>query len=102
DSAVFASVQQLAQRGVGAQTAQLVTAGQPGQALEVIARYADLLPASFVDQQRQKLISARGALAAQEAAVTQIKGRIDALLQGQKPDNAWSSQLDHELRQLAA
>ena len=102
DSAVLASVQQLAQRGVSAQTAQLVTTGQPGQALELIARYADLLPASFVDQQRQKLISARGALAAQEAAVTQIKSRIDALLQGQKPDAAWSSQFDHELRQLTA
>ena len=102
DSTVLASVQQLAQRGVSAQTAQLTGAGQPGQALELIARYADLLPASFVDQQRQKLISARGALAVQEAAVVQIKTRIDTLLQGQKADNAWSSQFDHELRQLTA
>jgi serine/threonine protein kinase len=102
DSAVLASVQQLAQRGVTAQTTELMGSGQPGQALELIARYADLLPASFVDQQRQKLISARGALAAQEAAVAQIKTRIDTLLQGQKPDSAWSSEFDHELRQLTA
>lgn len=102
DSTVLASVQQLAQRGVSAQTAELLSAGQPGQALELIARYTDLLPASFVDQQRQKLISARGALAAQETAVAQIKTRVDSLLQGQKPDASWSSQFDHELRQLTA
>jgi serine/threonine protein kinase len=102
DSQVLSGVQQLTQRGVSAQTAQLVGAGQYAQALELIARYADLLPVSFVDQQRQKLASVRGALEAQQAAAAQIEARIDALLKDQKLDAAWATQLDRELRQLAA
>ena len=102
DSQVLSGVQQLTQRGVSAQTAQLVTAGQYAQALELIARYADLLPVSFVDQQRQKLASVRGAIEAQQAAAAQIEARIDTLLKDQKLDTAWVTQLDHELRQLAA
>jgi hypothetical protein len=102
DSQVLSGVQQLAQRGVSAQTAQLVGAGQYAQALELIARYADLLPVSFVDQQRRKLASVRGALEAQQAAAAQIEARIDALLKDQKLDAAWATQLDRELRQLAA
>jgi serine/threonine protein kinase len=102
DSAVLTSVQQLAQNGVNAQVAQLVSAGQHAQAIEVIAHYAELLPAAFVDQQRQKLASARGAFEAQQAAVAQVKERIDGLLQAQKSDAAWASQFDRELRQLSA
>jgi len=102
DSTVLAAVQQLAQRGVSAQTAQLVGGGQHAQALEVIARYADLLPTSFVDQQRQKLASARGAFEAQQAAVTQIKSNLDGLLKDQKPDNGWAGQFDRELRNARA
>ena len=102
DSTVLAAVQQLAQKGVSAQTAQLVGAGQHAQALEAIARYADLLPPSFVDQQRQKLASARGAFETQQAAVTQIKSTLDTLLKDQKPDNGWAGQFDRELRKLAA
>ena len=102
DSALLASVQKLAQQGVSAQVAQLVGSGQHGQAMELIARYADLLPSSFVDQQRQKLASAKGAFEAQQAIVAQTKGRIDALLASQKSDAQWASQFDHELRQLAA
>jgi serine/threonine protein kinase len=101
-SPVIASVQELAQRGVSSQTERLASAGQHAQALELIARYADLLPPSFVDQQRQKLASARGAFEAEQAAVAQIKGRIDTLLQGQKADTAWSTELDRDLRQLGA
>jgi serine/threonine protein kinase len=102
DSQVLSGVQQLTQRGVSTQTAQLVGAGQYAQALELIARYADLLPVSFVDQQRQKLASVRGALEARQAAAAQIEARIDALLTDQKMDAAWATQLDRELRQLAA
>ena len=102
DSAVLASVQQLAQRGVAAQAAQLASAGQHAQGLDLIARYADLLPPAFVEQQRQKLASARGAFDAQQAAVAQIKTRIDALLQKQSSESTWGAQFDHELRQLAA
>src|SRR6185437_10418899 len=101
DSTVLNSVEQLTQRGVSAQTAQLVNTGQYAQALELIARYSDLLPASFVDQQRQKLASVRGAAEAQQAAVTQLKASIDTLLQSQKADNVWAGQFDRDLRQLA-
>ncbi len=101
DSAVLSGVQSLTQRGVSAQTEKLVGAGQGAQALELIARYADLLPSSFVDQQRQKLASMRGALEAQQAAVAQLKTRIDTVLAEQKPDSSWGAQFDHELRQLA-
>ena len=101
DSQVLSSVQQLAQRGVSGQSAALVTAGKYPEALELIARYADLLPVAFVDQQRQKLASVRGALEAQRAAAAQIETRIDALLQDQKADGTWATQLDHDLRELA-
>ncbi len=102
DSPVLASVQQLAQRGVSAQVAQLVGSDQHVQAVELIARYANLLPSAFVDQQRQKLASARGAFEAQQAVVAQAKERIDGLLRTQKSDAAWAGQFDRELRQLAA
>jgi serine/threonine protein kinase len=102
DSAVLASVQQLAERGLNTQSAQLAAAGQHAQALQLIARYADLLPTSFVDQQRQKLASARGAFEAEQIAIAQIKTRIDSLLQDQKSDAAWGSQLDRQMRQLSA
>jgi serine/threonine protein kinase len=101
DSPVLSSVEQLTQRSVSAQSAQMVSSGQYAQALELIARYADLLPGSFVDQQRQKLASVRGALEAQQAAVAQLKTSIDTLLQGQKSDSSWASQFDRDLRQLA-
>lgn len=102
DSAVIVKVQQLAQRGLSERAAQLASAGQHAQAIELIAHYADLLPTSFVDQQRQKLASARGAFEAEQAAVAQIKTHIDTLLQGQKSDSAWGTQFERELRQLAA
>jgi len=102
DSAVLVSAQQLAQRGVSAQTARLASAGQHAQAVELIARYADLLLPAFIDQQRQKLASARGAFEADQTAVAQVKTRIDSLLQDQKSDVAWGTQFDRELRQLAA
>jgi hypothetical protein len=102
DSAVIVKVQQLAQRGVSDRAAQLASAGQHAQAIELIAHYADLLPASFVDQHRQKLASARGAFEAEQAAVAQIKTHIDTLLQDPKSDSAWGTQFDRELRQLAA
>jgi serine/threonine protein kinase len=102
DSPVLAGVQQLAQRGVSAQVAQLVSNDQHAQAIELIARYADLLPSAFVDQQRQKLASARGTFEAQQAVVAQAKERIEALLRSQKSDSAWAGRFDRELRQLAA
>lgn len=102
DSAVLTSVQRLAQRGVSAQIARLESSAQHAQALEVIARYADLLPTSFVDQQRQKLASERGAFQAEQAAIAQIKTGVDTLLQSEKTDAAWSAQFDRELRQLTA
>jgi len=102
DSPVLASVQQLAQRGVSAQVARLESTAQHAQALEVIARYADLLPTHFVDQQRQKLASERGAFQAEQAAIAQIKTGIDTLLQSEKADANWSAQFDRALRQLTA
>ena len=102
DSAVLTSVQQLAQRGVSAQITRLESTAQHAQALEVIARYADLLPTNFVDQQRQKLASERGAFQAEQAAIAQIKTGIDTLLQSEKTDADWSAQFDRELRQLTA
>jgi len=102
DSSVLASVQQLAQRGVSAQVAQLANTGQHAQAIEVLAHYADLLPSSFVDQQRQKLASARGAFEAEQVAVARVKGRIDGLLKDLKADAAWGVKFDRELRQLTA
>jgi len=102
DSPVLASVQQLAQRGVSAQVARLESTAQHAQALEVIARYADLLPTHFVDQQRQKLASERGAFQAEQAAIGQIKTGIDTLLQSEKADANWSAQFDRALRQLTA
>ncbi|MEJ1963382.1 MAG: formylglycine-generating enzyme family protein [Gammaproteobacteria bacterium] len=38
----------------------------------------------------------------QQAALAQVRTRIDALLQVQKSDAAWGTQFDRELRQLAA
>ena len=102
DSPVLAGVQNLAQRGVSEQTARLESAKQHAQALELIAQYADLLPTAFVDQQRQKLLSARGAYQDEQAALAQLKTRIDTLLQNQKTDADWSAQFDRELRQLGA
>jgi predicted Ser/Thr protein kinase len=102
DSAVLARVQQLAQRGVSAQITRLESTAQHAQALELIARYADLLPTSFVDQQRQKLASERGAFQAEQTAIAQIKSGIDTLLQSEKTDTDWSAQFDRELRQLTA
>jgi serine/threonine protein kinase len=102
DSPVLASVQQLAQRGVSAQITRLESTAQHAQALEVIARYADLLPTHFVDQQRQKLASERGAFQAEQAAIGQIKTGIDTLLQSEKADANWSAQFDRALRQLTA
>ncbi|HWG29151.1 MAG TPA: protein kinase [Steroidobacteraceae bacterium] len=102
DSPVLASVQQLAQRGVSAQITRLESTAQHAQALEVIARYADVLPANFVDQQRQRLASERGALQAEQAAIAQIKTGIDTLLQSEKADASWSAQFDRTLRQLTA
>src|SRR6185312_4580653 len=102
DSPVLASVQQLAQRGVSAQVSRLESTAQHAQALEVNARYADLLPTRFVDQQRQKLASERGAFQAEQAAIGQIKTGIDTLLQSEKADANWSAQFDRALRQLTA
>jgi serine/threonine protein kinase len=102
DSPVLLSVQQLALRGVSEQTTQLESAKQHAQALELIAQYADLLPTAFVDQQRQKLLSSRGAYQAEQAALAQLKTRIDTLLQNQKTDTDWSAQFERELRQLGA
>lgn len=102
DSAVLASARQLAQRGVSEQEAQLIASGQHTQGLELLARYADLLPASFVEQQRRQLSSARGAFEQAQAAVAQIKGQIDTLLQGQTGDASWNAQFSRELSRLAA
>ena len=91
DSAVLASARQLAQRGVSEQGAQLVSSGEHAQALELVARYADLLPASFVEQQRKQLTSARGAFEQAQATVAQITGQIDTLLQGQTGEASWNA-----------
>ncbi len=101
DSDVLANVQQLAQREVSTRSAALVRDGEPGDALALVATYADLLPATFVDQQRQRLASAQGATDARTAAVTEIKGRIDSLLLEQKGEASWGEQFGNELRRLA-
>lgn len=101
NSAVLARVQQLAQREVGEQSAQLAKQGQHAQALELVARNADLLPTAFVNQQREQLASAQGAAAQRDAAVAQIKGRIDGLVQRGAADAKWGEQLGLELRRLA-
>ncbi len=82
NSAVLARVQQLAQREVGEQSALLAKQGEHAQALELVARNADLLPTEFVNQQREQLASAQGAAAQRETAVAQIKSRIETLVQG--------------------
>jgi serine/threonine protein kinase len=102
DSVVLRSIQLLAQRNVAAQSASLVAQGNTAQAQDLVARYADMLPADFVGDQRQRLASAQGAAEQRAAAVTQIKGRIDALLRSQNPASAWGTQFGQELRQLAA
>jgi serine/threonine protein kinase len=102
DSAVLSRIRQLVQRAVGEQVTQLASQGEHAQALELVARNADLLPVSFVNQQREKLASAQGAAAQREAAVAQIKGRIDTLLQGGSADPKWGEQIETELRRLAA
>lgn len=101
DSSVLARVRQLAERDVREQSAQLANQGQHAQALELVARNADLLPASFVNQQREQLASAQGAAAQRDAAVAQIKSKIDALVQGGAADAKWGDQLELELRRLA-
>ena len=101
-SEVLADVQQLVQRNVSEQSAQLERQGQPAEALELVARYADLLPQSFVDQQRRRLASARGVLEQNQATVAQIRGQIDTLLQNQNADSTWGAQFERELRRLAA
>ena len=101
NSAVLASVRQVAQREVSAQSAALESGGEHAQALALVARYADLLPTSFVDQQRQKLASTQAAAAERVAAVAQIKGRVDALLQDHSSDASWGESLSQELRRLA-
>ena len=101
DSAVLANVQQLAQREVSSQSAALQSGGEPAQALALVAQYADLLPASFVDQQRQRFASMQAAAAERTAAVEQIKGRIDGLLQDHSSEASWGERLGQELRRLA-
>jgi hypothetical protein len=101
DSAVLARVQQLAQREVGEQSAQLAKQGQHAQALELVARNADILPAAFVNHQREQLASAQGAAAERDAAVAQIKSRIDSLVQNGAADPKWGEQFELELRRLA-
>jgi serine/threonine protein kinase len=102
NSAVLLRVQQLAQREVGNQTASLAKQGDYAQALELLAQNADLLPAAFVNQQREQLTTGQGAAAQREAAIAQIKGRIDALLQGGVTDAKWGERFDLELRRLSA
>ena len=102
DSATLVKVQDLAQKEVGQQATQLVQQGQPGQAQELVARYADFLPQNFVDQKRQELASARGALQQRDAAVAQLKTGIDALVRDQKTDAAWENEFSHQLRLLTA
>lgn len=101
DSTVLARVQQLAQREVGEQSAQLAKQGQHAQALELVARNADMLPTAFVNQQREQLASAQGAAAERDAAVAQIKTRIDGLVQRGAADPKWGEQFELELRRLA-
>lgn len=101
DSAVLARVQQLAQREVGEQSALLAKQDEHAQALELVARNADLLPTAFVNQQRDQLASAQGAAAQRETAVAQIKSRIETLVQGGAADGKWGEQLELELRKLA-
>ena len=102
DSSTLAKIQDAAQRAVGQQTTQLVAQNQPGQAQELVARYADFLSPSFVDQKRQELASARGALQQRDAAVAQLKTTLDGLLRDQKTDPAWETDFSHQLRLLAA
>src|SRR5690606_20303729 len=101
NSAALANVQQVAQREVNAQSAALESRGEHAEALALVARYADLLPASFVDQQRQKLASTQAAAEERAAAVAQIKERIDALLQDHSVEAGWGERLAQELRRLA-
>lgn len=102
DSSTLARIQDVAQRAVGQQSTQLVAQNQPGQAQELVARYADFLSPSFVDQKRQELASARGALQQRDAAVAQLKTQLDALVRDQKTDGAWETDFSHQLRLLAA
>ena len=102
DSSTLAKIQDTAQRAVGQQTTQLVAQNQPGQAQELVARYADFLSPSFVDQKRQELASARGALQQRDAAVAQLKTQLDALVRDQKTDPTWETDFSHQLRLLAA
>jgi serine/threonine protein kinase len=102
DSATLVRAQDLARREIGQQLAQLEKQGQPAQAQELVAKYADILPGTFVDQQRQELASASGALQQKQAAVQQVEGAIDALLRDQKMDSSWDSAFAHQLRLLSA
>ncbi len=101
NSAVLASVRQIAQREVSAQSAALESGGEHAQALALVAQYADLLPTSFVDQQRQKLASTQAAAEERVAAVAQIKDRVDTLLRDHSSDASWGERLSQELRRLA-
>jgi serine/threonine protein kinase len=102
NSKVLASIQGLIQRAVSEQSAALESQGQHAQAMELVARYADLLPSAFVDQQRQRLASARGVFEQNQAAIAQIRTQIDTLLQNQTAEARWTAQFEQELRRLAA
>ncbi|HEY0686688.1 MAG TPA: bifunctional serine/threonine-protein kinase/formylglycine-generating enzyme family protein [Steroidobacter sp.] len=101
NSAVLARILQLAEREVREQSALLATQGQHAQALDLVARNADLVSTAFVNQQREQLASAPGAAAQRDAAVAQIKSKIDALVQGGAADPKWGQQIELELRRLA-
>lgn len=101
-SEVLARVHELAQREVGEQSALLAEQGDHAEALELVALNADLLPAAFVNQQRERLTAGQGAAAEREAAVAQIKSRIDALVQSGAADAKWDERFELELRRLSA
>lgn len=100
-SAVLARIQELVQREVGRRSGELSQAGEHSEALQLVARYADLVSPTFVEQKRRELASAQGAAEARQAALAQLRTRIDALLQDHRADAAWSTELQSELRRLA-
>jgi predicted Ser/Thr protein kinase len=100
-SEVLADIQAVAQTAVGAESASLIEAGENAQALDLLTRYATLLPDAFVSAQRERLVSAQGASEAREAAVAQIETQIDGLLGAHSSEPGWAEQFDRELRRLS-
>ena len=101
NSAVFTAAQRRLSDLVGAVVSTAVQQRQAGGAEAAVQEFADLLPANFVNGQRQIIARALGEAQAREAQLSQLRAAIDTLLQSPHTDDAWIASLRRDLQSLA-